>query len=99
MTRRSIALDAHQPENVVQVNYKTAADLGIQDGEKVRLTTRRGSIELKAKLTDILNEKMVFTFFHFSEAAANVLTQGEVLDPVAGIPEYKVCAVRLEKIV
>jgi len=42
---------------------------------------------------------MVFTFFHFSEASANVLTQAEKLDPVAGIPEYKVCAARLEKIV
>jgi len=98
MTRRAIALDAHQPENVVQINPQTAASLGIIDGEKVRLTTRRGSIELKAQLTDILNEKMVFTFFHFSEASANVLTQAEKLDPVAGIPEYKVCAVRLEKI-
>jgi len=98
MTRRSFALDAHQPENEVQVNPKTAAELGIKDGEKVRLTTRRGSIELKAQLTDILNEKLVFTFFHFSEASANVLTHAEVLDPVAGIPEYKVCAARLEKI-
>ncbi|CFY10098.1 Formate dehydrogenase, alpha subunit [Syntrophomonas zehnderi OL-4] len=99
MTRRTQALDAHQPTNEVQVNHHTAAALGIQDGEMVRLSTRRGSIELKAKLTDILNEKVVFTFFHFSEAAANILTHAEVLDPVAGIPEYKVCAARLEKIV
>ena len=99
MTRRAIALDTHRPENQVQVNQKTAAKLGILNGEKVRLTTRRGSIELKAQVTDILNEKLVFTFFHYGEAAANVLTQGEALDPIAGIPEYKVCAVRMEKII
>jgi predicted molibdopterin-dependent oxidoreductase YjgC len=72
MTRRSVALDAHQPGNEVQVNYKTANQLGIIDGEMVKLVTRRGSIELKAKLTDILEENVVFTFFHFHEAAANV---------------------------
>ncbi len=99
MTRRSVALDAHMPANEVQINFKAAAELGIRDEEMVRLTTRRGSIELKAKLTDILNENVIFTFFHFEEASANVLTHAEVFDPVAGIPEYKVCAARLEKIV
>ncbi|MDD3022495.1 MAG: molybdopterin dinucleotide binding domain-containing protein, partial [Syntrophomonadaceae bacterium] len=71
---------------------------GIVDGEMTRVVTRRGSIELKAKITDILTENVIFTFFHFSEAAANRLTNAEALDPVAGIPEYKVSAARLEKI-
>jgi formate dehydrogenase major subunit len=98
MTRRAEALDTHQPENEVQVNPVTAEKLNIVDGETVRIITRRGSIELKAQITDILEENVIFTFFHFSEAAANVLTNAAALDPVAGIPEYKVCAARLEKI-
>ncbi len=98
MTRRAQALDAHQPSNEVQVNSATAARLNIYNGEMVKLITRRGSIELKAKATDILAENVVFTFFHFSEAAANILTNGEALDPVCGIPEFKVCAARLEKL-
>ncbi len=98
MTRRAVALDLHQPENEIQVHPATAAKLGIMDGEMTRVVTRRGSIELKAKLTDIVKENVIFTFFHFSEAAANMLTNASVLDPVAGIPEYKVSAARLEKI-
>ena len=98
MTRRAQALDEHQPANKVQVNPVMAARLNIADGEFVRLTTRRGSIELAAEVTDILAENVVFTFFHFSEAAANYLTNGAALDPLAGIPEFKVCAARLERI-
>jgi len=100
MTRRSVGLDAIQPENELQIHPNKAAELGINDGEKVRVISRRGSIELKARLTDILDEDVVFTFFHFAEAAANVLTNAapESLDPVAGIPEYKVSAVKIEKI-
>jgi len=100
MTRRAVGLDAIQPENELQINPQTAASLNISDGELVRVTSRRGSIELKAKITDILEENVVFTFFHFAETAANVLTNAapESLDPVAGIPEYKVSAVKVEKI-
>jgi predicted molibdopterin-dependent oxidoreductase YjgC len=100
MTRRSVGLDAIQPENELQIHPNKAAELSINDGEKIRVISRRGSIELKAKITDIVDEDVVFTFFHFAEAAANVLTNSspESLDPVAGIPEYKVSAVRIEKI-
>jgi formate dehydrogenase major subunit len=98
MTRRAVALDAHQPDNRIQINPVTAERLNIADGEKVRVVTRRGSIELKASVTDILEENVIFTFFHFSEAAANRLTNAGALDPVAGIPEYKVCAARIEKL-
>ena len=72
--------------------------MGIQDGEMVKLSTRRGSVEIKAKITDILAENVVFTTFHFHEAAANWLTNADSLDPVAKIPEYKVCAARIDKI-
>jgi len=99
MTRRSAALDKHVPENWVEISPVLAEKLKIADGERVKLATRRGSIELKALVTDGIAENVVFTLFHFAEAAANTLTNADALDPVAGIPEYKVCAARLEKII
>jgi formate dehydrogenase major subunit len=98
MTRRSSALHAHKPENVVEINPKLAKQLNISDGEYVKLSTRRGSIKVKAYITDMIKKHVVFTTFHFAEAAANILTNADSLDPVAKIPEYKVCAVKLEKI-
>jgi predicted molibdopterin-dependent oxidoreductase YjgC len=98
MTRRSSGLNSFMPENVVQLNSSTAADLGVKDNEYVRLSTRRGSIDLKTEIVDILKDKVLFTYFHFAEAAANRLTDSHSLDPVAGIPEFKVCAAKLEKI-
>jgi formate dehydrogenase major subunit len=64
----------------------------------VKLITRRGFIEVKTHITEMVPDGVVFTFFHFSESAANVLTQAEAFDPVAKIPEYKVSAARIEKI-
>ena len=98
MSRRAEALNAHMPDNVVQINPVAAERVGIANDEVVRLSTRRGSIELKAQLTDIVKENVLFTYFHFSEAAANRLTNAEALDPVCGIPEFKVSAARLEKL-
>jgi formate dehydrogenase major subunit len=98
MTRRSSALDEFMPSNLVQVNPDDAAKLGISDKEMVKLVTRRGSITVQAQVSEIVEPGVVFTYFHFSEAAANVLTQAEVFDPVAWIPEYKVSAARIEKI-
>jgi len=98
MTRRASGLNAHMPENVVQINPVKAAQMGISDGELVRVSTRRGSIELKAQLTDIVKENVLFTYFHFAEAAANRLTNAEALDPICGIPEFKVSAANLERI-
>jgi len=61
----------------------------------VRVTSRRGAIELLARVTDRITPGVVFIPFHFAEAAANELTHG-AFDPVAKIPEYKVCAVKVE---
>jgi len=97
MTRRSSALHAFKPVNEVEINPVLAAKLNIEDGEMVRLSTRRGSIEVKAYITEMVHENVVFVTFHFVEAAANILTNADSLDPVAKIPEYKVCAVRLDK--
>jgi len=98
MTRRCVALDEHVPAAEVEINPALAGQLGIEDGEMVRLSTRRGSLEVKAKVTDILAEDVVFMTFHFAETAVNWLTNADSLDPVAKIPEYKVCAARLDKI-
>jgi formate dehydrogenase major subunit len=95
MTRRSFALDAIQPEAHVWLNPGDAAALGISDGDFVRITSRRGSIELRAKLSHRDTPGTCFIPFHFREAAANVLTIDEI-DPFGKIPEFKFCAVRVE---
>jgi predicted molibdopterin-dependent oxidoreductase YjgC len=92
MTRRSPSLDRELRENFAELSPADAARLGIGDGERVTLATRRGSIEVKARVTPTVSDGLVFVPFHFAESAANELTH-QALDPVAGIPEYKVCAV------
>ncbi|MDI6792283.1 MAG: formate dehydrogenase subunit alpha [bacterium] len=96
MSRRSKGLDEIVPEGYVEINPADAADLSIEDDQFVKVSSRRGQIDVKAKVTDIPPQGVVFMPFHFAEAAANVLTN-PVLDPVAKIPELKVCAVRIEK--
>jgi formate dehydrogenase alpha subunit len=97
MTRRSVKLDREVPEAYVEVNPEDAERLGLKDGERGRLVSRRGEIETNIWVTERVPQGVVFAPFHFAEAAANVLTN-PALDPVAKIPEYKVCAVRLEPI-
>jgi formate dehydrogenase major subunit len=96
MTRRSFALDAIQPEAHVWLNPDDAAGMGVADGDFVRITSRRGSIELRAKLSHRDTPGTCFIPFHFREAAANVLTIDEI-DPFGKIPEFKFCAVRVER--
>jgi len=95
MTRRSAGLDAIYPEAEVEINRKDAARLGIADGDRVKVSSRRGEIEAKARVADTTEPGVVFMAWHFAEAAANRLTI-DALDPVGKIPEYKVCAVRVE---
>ncbi|MFA5916294.1 MAG: molybdopterin dinucleotide binding domain-containing protein, partial [Burkholderiales bacterium] len=68
----------------------------VKDGDRVKVTSRRGSIELPAKVGSRVDAGVLFIPFHFWEAAANVLTN-PAYDPTARIPEFKVCAVRLER--
>ena len=96
MTRRSFALDAIQPEAHVFLNPGDAAEMGIAEGDFVRVTSRRGSIDLRARLSHRDTPGTCFVPFHFREAAANLLTIDEV-DPVGKIPEFKFCAVRIER--
>jgi formate dehydrogenase major subunit len=97
MTRRSRVLDALEPEAVVGVHPDDAAALRIRDGARVRVTSRRGSVTLRARVTRRECPGAVFIPFHFREAAANLLTIDE-LDPDGKIPEFKFCAVRVEPV-
>jgi formate dehydrogenase alpha subunit len=95
LTRHSW-LDDLFPEPLVDIHPGDAARLGIQDGDAVRVTSRRGSIVLRAHITPKTNPGVVFIPFHFREAAANLLTH-DILDPQAKIPEYKAAVVRVTK--
>jgi formate dehydrogenase major subunit len=95
MTRRSQALDAIAPDAFVEMHPDDAAKLGVQNGARVLVTSRRGSIALPAKISTKTQPGTVFIPFHFREAAANVLTIDEI-DPFGKIPEFKFCAVRIE---
>jgi formate dehydrogenase alpha subunit len=93
MTRNS-KLDDLYPEALVELNPADAARLQVVDGQTVRVSSRRGSVVLRAAVTDKTTMGVVFIPFHFAEAAANLLTI-DALDPQAKIPEYKACAVRV----
>jgi formate dehydrogenase alpha subunit len=97
MTRRSEKLDREVPEGYVEISPEDADRLGLGKSERVRVVSRRGMIETRAWITRRVPPGIVFIPFHFAEAAANVLTN-PALDPVAKIPEYKVAAVRVEKV-
>lgn len=96
MSRRAGVLDRLVPHGEVEVHPADAKRLGVRNGDLVRVVTRRGTVETVALVTERINEGQLFMSFHFAEAAANRLTI-DALDPVAKIPEYKVCAAKLEK--
>jgi formate dehydrogenase major subunit len=95
MTRRAATLDALEPGAVASVSRGTIAKLGIAPGDPIRVTTRRGSVELSARQDDAIPDGVVFIPFAFVEAAANLLTN-PALDPFGKIPEFKFCAARVE---
>ncbi len=96
MTRRSSKLEREAPEPYVELNSKDAKAFGVVDGERVRVSSRRGSVSLAARVTDNIIPGTMFIPFHYAEAPANRLTN-PALDPIAHIPELKVCAARIEK--
>ncbi len=97
MTRRAESLMTLYSEALIEVSPWDAEKMGLAPDQWVRVTSRRGAIEAKAWVTDRVPPGMVYANFHFPEASANELTQA-VLDPVSKIPEYKVCAVSVEKV-
>jgi formate dehydrogenase alpha subunit len=95
MTRRAKGLMEVYGESLVEINPEDALKLGINGDRYVRVTSRRGSLEAQAWVTDRVPPGMVFANFHFPEAPANELTIA-ALDPVSKIPSYKICAVKVE---
>lgn len=95
MTRRSAVLDAVEPEANCSLHPKTLRKLGVEPGGMLRLTTKRGSIEIMARADRAVAEDMVFVPFAYVEASANILTNPAV-DPYGKIPEFKYSAVRIE---
>ena len=97
MTRKSKGLEEKAPECLIEVSAADAQALRITEGERVKVLSRRGDLEARIKITERSPKGTIFIPFHYAEAAANRLTQ-TALDPVAKIPELKVCAVRIEKL-
>ena len=96
MTRKVPGLNRFSSEERVEVNPADARTLGIADGDLVKVISRRGEVVAKARLTPASAKGAVFMTFHFAETPTNQLTN-PAADPVSKIPEYKVCAVRVEK--
>jgi len=86
----------HVKELYIEVNPVDAAAMGVNEGEKVTVASRRGEVTGAAKITDRVPEKMVFLPFHFGETSANLLT-ASVWDPTSETPAFKVSAVKVSK--
>lgn len=97
MTGRVPGLNQKSPESYIELNPYTAHELGITNGDLVKVRSRRGSITVKARVSDIVVQDVVFIPFHFAEGAVNMLTNS-AFDPGCKIPELKVCAVAVEKV-
>ncbi|MDE2329740.1 MAG: formate dehydrogenase subunit alpha [Bradyrhizobium sp.] len=97
MTRRSHVLDQIEPEATAFMSPKDMRRMNVQPGNFIRMQTRRGAVEVKVRSDRDVPENMVFMPFCYAEAAANLLTN-PALDPFGKIPEFKFCAVRVEKV-
>jgi len=95
MTRRSRGTNERYPESLVEIHPQDAVKFGIADGSRVKVSSRRGTLEVKANVTDRTPEGTIFMNFHFKESPVNMLTN-PVLDPICKIPELKVCACKIE---
>ncbi len=96
-TRHSSALDAHRPEEMAMIHPADAATLGVCTGDKVRVSSRRGSVVTKVDVTDKVLTGMIWMSFHYRETPTNELTVN-AFDPVSKTGEYKVAAVQIEKV-
>jgi predicted molibdopterin-dependent oxidoreductase YjgC len=97
MTRRSAGIVQKSDEAFVEINSRDADRLGINNGEIVKITTKRGRLDVRADVSRKVKEGVIWMPFHFAEAAANKLTVG-AYDNITMTAEYKVCSARLEKI-
>ena len=96
MTMKSDGLNEIAPECFVEISPQDARKYDVEDGSAVTIASRRGSIEARIKISRKAVSGTIFIPFHYAQAAANRLTNS-ALDPISGIPEYKVCAVKLSK--
>jgi predicted molibdopterin-dependent oxidoreductase YjgC len=97
MTRKVKGLNVFRGEEFVEINPQDAASLGIAGGDILKVSSRRGEVTAKAKITGVTPVGVVSMSFHFAESPTNVVTS-PYLDPIAKIPELKVCAVKVEKL-
>ncbi len=96
MTMKSEGLMDRAPESFVEISRQDAIAHGLEEGAMVTIASRRGSIQARVRISAKAVPGTVFIPFHYAEAAANKLTNA-ALDPISGIPEFKVCAVKLSK--
>jgi len=96
MTMKSAGLNEKEPECFAEISYQDAMKYKLKDGDFLKVGSRRGEIRVKARISEMAVEGTIFIPFHYANAAANRLTNA-ALDPTAKIPEFKVCAVRIEK--
>ena len=97
MSRKTKVLPKYAEGAYVEMNKEDVEKLGVKDGEKVKITSRRGTINVPVHETEKVFKGNIFIPFHFVEAAANILTN-DAIDPIAKIPELKVCSCKIEKI-
>jgi len=97
MTRKVAGLNTIEPEGTVEISPSDASRLSLAEGDRVRISSRRGEVIAKAKVTEASPPGVVFMTFHFAESPANILTNPK-LDPMSKIPELKVSAVRVERL-
>ena len=96
MSRRSVVLDDLVPTGFLEIHPADADGMQVDEGDMLSVSSRRGKISVPAQLTEKVAEGCVFLTFHFRENPANALTIA-ALDPIAKIPEFKACAVKVEK--
>jgi predicted molibdopterin-dependent oxidoreductase YjgC len=95
MTGRTEGLNVLSPECFVEISHNDARKLGLNTGDLVDVSSRRGQVSAKLKVSHMAVDGTIFMPFHFAQAAANKLTHAK-LDPVAKIPELKVCAINIK---
>ncbi len=95
MTRKSPMLESLSPEELIELHPADAQEIGVNDGDYIRVETRRGHIVARATVTDRVQKRTIFGTFHYWEACCNELTGAGELDPVCGIPEYKISAAKV----
>ncbi len=97
MSRRNASILEMWPEETIEINPADASALGIVDGDMVKVSSRRGSVEVKTHVTDRSQKGITYMSFHYDDCLTNILTN-DALCPIAKTPEYKVCAIRVEKL-